>query len=302
METTTTMNTTPETETKVETKAPQTAEEWKADASRKLLALELAVDEYKAVVNTKDYDAIKDKLGRVNLALAGYNGSYKMAVYAELAESENPMKAAVEYGYLKCKRVKEVVDRDTGMIGVEINDATVDKRNVLNLIEFTRFTTVKFNNASWPFACNEFARVISMDTMAEHTMSAEEQKEFNEAYAEKKESGQLVLKSVEKMKAGATVSNNDLITDIQSIFDAILMIPVENKKGETVNAIKATSHELKFIMNRKSGAGKNARDTHVMGGTEMTQAIMNMMWNIASHVDEKGEHDYHADYTFSFGK
>lgn len=53
METTTTMNTTPETETKVETKAPQTAEEWKADASRKLLALELAVDEYKAVVNTK---------------------------------------------------------------------------------------------------------------------------------------------------------------------------------------------------------------------------------------------------------
>lgn len=58
----------------------------------------------------------------------------------------------------------------------------------------------------------------------------------------------------------------------------------------------------KFIMNRKSGAGKNARDTHVMGGTEMTQAIMNMMWNIASHVDEKGEHDYHADYTFSFGK
>ena len=39
MEAITTMNTTPETEPKVETKAPQTAEEWKADASRKLLAL-----------------------------------------------------------------------------------------------------------------------------------------------------------------------------------------------------------------------------------------------------------------------
>lgn len=48
----------------------------------------------------------------------------------------------------------------------------------------------------------------------------------------RRKAGQLVLKSVEKMKAGATVSNNDLITDIQSIFDAILMIPVENKKGE----------------------------------------------------------------------
>lgn len=298
MENNATMNTTPE----VEVKAPQTAAEWKDDASKKLAALELAVDEYKTVVNTKDYDAIKDKLGRVNMALAAYNGSYKMAVYAELAENENPMKAAVEYGYLKCKRVKEIADRDTGMIGVEINDATVDKRNVLNLIEFTRFTTVKFNNASWPMACNELARIISTDTMAEHTMSAEEQKEFNEAYAEKKESGQLVLKSAEKMKAGATVSNNDLIADIQTIFDAILMIPVTNKKGETVNAIKATSHELKFIMNRKSGNGKNARDTHVMGGTEMTQAVMNMMWNIASHVDEKGEHDYRADYTFSFGK
>lgn len=298
MENTNTMNTTPE----VEVKTPKTAAEWKDDATKKLAALELAVDEYKAVVNTKDYDAIKDKLGRVNLALAAYNGSYKMAVYAELAENENPMKAAVEYGYLKCKRVKEIADRDTGMIGVEINDATVDKRNVLNLIEFTRFTTVKFNNASWPLACNEFARIISIDTMADHTMSAEEQKEFNEAYAEKKESGQLVLKSAEKLKAGATFSNNDLIVDIQTIFDAILMIPITNKKGETVNAIKATSHELKFIMNRKSGNGKNARDTHVMGGTEMTQAIMNMMWNIASHVNEKGEHDYHADYTFSFGK
>lgn len=285
-----------------ETKTPQTAKEWLDDSIQKLAALELAVDDYKAVINTRDYDAIKENLGKVNMALSAYNGSYKMSVYAQLAESPNPMKAAVEYGYLKCKRVKEVVDRDTGMVGVEINDTTVDKRNVLNLLEFTRFTTAKFNNASWPFACNELARIISADTMEGHTLSTEEQKEFNEAYAEKKESGQLVLKSVEKVKAGATVSNGDLITDIQSIFDAILMIPIKNKEGETVNAIKATSHELKFIMNRKSGAGKNARDTHVMGGTEMTQAIMNMMWNIASHVDNKGEHDYRADYTFSFGK
>lgn len=295
-----TMNTTNTVETEV--KVPQTAEEWKADASAKLSALEMAVDEYKVVVNSKDYDAIKDKLARVNLALAAYNGSYKMAVFFELNESENPMKAAVEYGYLKCKRVKEIADRDTGMIGVEIVDATVDKRNVLNLIDFARFTTAKFNNASWPYACNELARVLSMDTMAEHTMTAEEQKEFNEAYAEKKESGQLVLKSVEKMKANATVSNNDLITDIQAIFDAILVIPMTNKNGETVNAIKATSHELKYVLNRKSGAGKNARDTHVMGGTEMTQAVMNMMWNIASHVNENGDHDYRANYTYSFGK
>ena len=135
-----------------------------------------------------------------------------------------------------------------------------------------------------------------------HTMTAEEQKEFNEAYAEKKESGQLVLKSIEKMKANATISNNDLITDIQTIFDAILVIPMANKSGETVNAIKATSHELKYVLNRKSSAGKNARDTHVMGGTEMTQAIMNMMWNIASHVNENGDHDYRANYTYSFGK
>lgn len=299
---TVTTNTTPETKTATEVKAPQTAAEWKVDADNKLKVLEIAVDEYKTVVNTKDYDAIKDKLGRVNVALAAYNGAYKMAVFAELAETENPMKSAVEYGYLKCKRVKEVVDRDTGVIGVEINDATVDKRNVLNLIDFTRFTTAKFNNASWPNSCNELARVISTDTMADHVMSAEEQKEFNEAYAEKKESGQLVLKSIEKMNAKAAISNSDLIADIQSIFDAILIIPITNKKGETVNAIKATSHELKYIMNRKSGNGKNARDTHVMGGTEMCQAIMNMMWNIASHVDEKGEHDYHANYTYSFGK
>lgn len=302
MESTKTMNTTNNAATAESKNTPQTAAEWTADAKAKLVVLEKAVDEYKAVVNGKDYDTIKDKLGRVNMALAAYNGSYKMSVFFELAENENPMKAAVEYGYLKCKRVKESVDRDTGIIGVEINDAIVDKRNVLNLLDFTRFTTAKFVNASWPIACNELARVLSSDTMADHTMTAEEQKEFNEAYAEKKESGQLVLKSVEKMKAGATVSNSDLITDIQAIFDAILVIPTTNKAGATVNAIKATSHELKYILNRKSGNGKNASDTHVMGGTEMVQAIMNMMWNIASHVDKDGKHDYHANYTFSFGK
>lgn len=83
METTTTMNTTPETETKVETKAPQTAEEWKADASRKLLALELAVDEYKAVVNTKDYDAIKDKYTLIAENWGGQNSIYDVRVNRE---------------------------------------------------------------------------------------------------------------------------------------------------------------------------------------------------------------------------
>lgn len=298
------MNTMPaNATTTAEVKAPQTAAEWLADANTKLKAFEIAVDEYKLVVNSKDFDAIKDRMGRMTMAENAYNGAYKMAVFAQLAEQENPMKAAVEYGYLKCKRTKETIDRDTGMIGVEIIDAVVDKRNVLNLLDFARFTTAKFNNASWTFACSELARVLAVaDTMTDHIMSQEEQKAFNEAYDEKTADGQLVLKSVEKLKAKAAISNNDYITDIQSIFDAILIIPVKNKKGETVNAIKATSHELKYIMQRKSGHGKNARDTHVMGANELALYIMNMMWNIATHVNEKGEHDYHADYTYSFGK
>lgn len=203
-------------------------------------------------------------------AMDKYNGELAKQTYIKWAETGNAIETAIRTYWLPdAKRVTYKTDEDTNYTTVEISDAKIP----VNLPTMhTVLGEDKFASANWFDRCQKLAFIVANalnknlgDSPAFQYVVTEAARAFNFSEDAKPDSVSSMCKA------------------LQNVADAILFIPVEDKKGNTVNQIKMDSRAWHFISNAMTREGKGIGAIEVVGTAKMSDLVMQAMNRIITN-------------------
>lgn len=199
--------------------------------------------------------------------LDAFNQEKTKAVYAEWAAGENPIETAIRALYIPgLKKVKVAPDKKTGIYHATISDANVK----ISLIDMQmQCGAYLFHDARW---CDYAQKLAYLTANA-----------VDESLGHCKDFQYIIDRSAQLFDFAVNAdpkSNKSMVKAIQFVVNAILYIPVQDKNGVEVNALKATNKEWAYIRESITRQGKNAGEVEIGSYAKMVELITDAMYII----------------------
>ena len=233
----------------------KTSAEIKLDAETILRDLNIALNEDAPF---SDITAKRDEL-RKTIAL--FNKQARLETFKLLRAKANPMMAAIEEMVYATMTLKEDKDKDSGLTiayRLEAGQAYID------LLDFEKFCDGKqiASNTAWKYMIEKLNFRLALRIAKE---IGDDPRIVEKRYHITSEAMGIDL-------ADNPTSNTKLLKALQGIVDAILY---EDNDGK--NKYRATSHDVQFLLNTLTGAGKEAHGVRYANVSTARNLVMRIM-------------------------
>lgn len=218
----------------------RTVAEIKADAESNLTKLNGFVEE-------NDFEGVTTSTAKLNDLVKELNGALTHYSYVAMSQTENPLKTAIELRHVERVKLTPIKDKDSGKVTEYTLDKTAGKINFFDFADFCKQRKVSCGTSkTWTIEVEKFNLLLAM----------REAKELTKLPLAMRDIGYVkTLKS--KIELGETpTSNTKVLAALQTVVDSMLYIPQADSKGVEHNAIKVSSHDLKYITSCFTKRGK----------------------------------------------
>lgn len=251
----------------MKTNITKTSAELKLDAEAVQLSLNTALNEDSYSDITKKRDELKKKVGE-------YNQKTKLENFAILRSAEKPMLAAIEKLTYGTMTIKEEKDKESGITikyKLEAGSAYID------LLEFESFCEGKTiaANTAWKYKLEKYNYIMALRIA----------KDIGDDYKVVEKRYHISQEAMNIDKDNKPISNTQMLKGLQAIIDAIIY---EDKNG--TNCYKATSHDVAFLINTLTTAGKTAHGVRYANASTTRNLIARMLNRIVEDGSYKLEY------------
>ena len=197
-------------------------------------------------------------------AEAAYAEAKCVEVFGELAQSENPVKAAVAmHSYLV---VSHRVKREDGSItGFEIVEDKVRQIDLVKFCEHIKAPTM------WKYAVQKFNQLLALRTANELKMTKAQIKKICDSFYMDRLARQVEMR-------GTPDSNTAICKQLQQVFDAVLF--EDNGKGK--NIYRVNNHDVAYLLMCYSKRGKKVLSVAVAKHAYMHRLVLDVMHRVVT--------------------
>lgn len=254
-------------------------------------AAKKAALEYNEAARTDSVRALAQAKADGEKAVDALNTYIVEKMYEEFLAAENPMLAAVRKGVYNARTFKITQGKKGG-----VSTASIGKKLVsIDLTDFEdsadRMVSI---NGQWRYWCEGFRKLLVQRLAYDFMKEGEDKAKFDEAWKAKASSMGLSADGEDFYNAAETpadpISYTQLGKQLQRIVDAIVWVPMKDKKGNEVNSFKVTSQDVKYIcalVNKESNV--NSVGIKVVATSQViakiTRAIHRMVNNLEYDVE-----------------
>ncbi len=213
----------------------RTVAEIKTDADSDLIKLNESVE-------NNDFEGVTSFTADLTEHVKELNGALTHYSFVSMSQTENPLMTAIEMRHVKRYKVSAIKEDDI-ITGYKLEEGT----GVLNFLDFAKFCKdrkITCGTGNWVVELQRFAILLTLHELGDLTTAKKSSKmlKVTETGYAKKILADFASKSKDE------VSKTDLTKELQNVIDAMVYIPVLDKKGEEVNQVKASSRSASFIV------------------------------------------------------
>lgn len=209
------------------------------------------------------------KTARIEQELKDAEAAYAevkcVEVFRELAQSENPVKAAVTmHSYLV---VSHRAKREEGSVtGFEIVEDKVRQIDLVRFCEFCKLPT------SWKYAVEKFNQLLAMRTATELKMTKAQIKKICDSF--------YMNDLARKVEMGDTPDSNTAICkQLQQVVDGVLF--EDNGKGK--NVFRVNNHDVAYLLMCYTKRGKKTLSVAVAKNSYIHRLVLDVMHRIVTN-------------------
>lgn len=197
-------------------------------------------------------------------AEAAYAEAKCVEVFGELAQSENPVKAAVAmHSYLV---VSHRAKREEGSItGFEIVEDKVRQIDLVKFCEYIKAPTM------WKYSVEKFNQLLALRTATELKMTKAQIKKICDSFYMNDLSRQVEM-------GGTPDSNTAICKQLQMVVDAILF--EDNGKGKNVHRVN--NHDVAYLLMCYTKRGKKVLSVAVAKNAYIHRLVLDVMHRIVT--------------------
>lgn len=214
----------------------------------------------------KPQKAIKNLQKIAKDAEKAYNAEVERLQYRAWNEEGNPVEIAIRERYVRNGKKVSYKATDTGRYYQEISDCTF-------LVDLLTMETVlgveKFHAENW------FTKVSKLAVLLANAKNKQLSNDPTFQY--------LVDEAVDEFNFAEDVdvtSNASAVKALQQTVDAILFLPIKNKKGVEVNRIKVDSRAWVYIQDCMTKQAKDPGDLGISDTGKMCELVTHAMYCI----------------------
>lgn len=197
-------------------------------------------------------------------AEAAYAEAKCVEVFGELAQSENPIKAAVAmHSYLVVSH--RVMREEGSVVGFEIVEDKVRQIDLVKFCEFCKFPT------NWKYSVEKFNQLLALRTATELKMTKAQIKKICDSFYMSDLARQVEM-------GGTPDSNTAICKQLQQVFDAILF--EDNGKGK--NVYKVNNHDVAYLLMCYTKRGKKVLSVAVAKNAYIHRLVLDVMHRVVT--------------------
>lgn len=226
--------------------------------------------------NTAMFEKKLDIAANANATLENIEKDYlaqaQLETFAECAEAEKPMLAAIEKFSFQIVRHVDKTNKESDLITREI----VMKDRQIDLLRFEEYCTKTgkdsiANDPMWKFMVQRFNQLLCLRAARELKIDP---KAIADSY--------FLAEKAKEIEMGKTPdSNTQILKQLQSCIDAIIF----EDDGKGKNAYKADSHDVAYLLMTYTRKGKNALAVATANHSTIRNQITAICYRIVTKAD-----------------
>ena len=222
------------------------------------------IGEYNEALKENDFSKATRIEQELREAETAYAEAKCVDVFSELAQSENPVKAAIAmHSYLV---VSHKVKREEGVItGFEIIEDKVRQIDLVKFCEFCKMPTL------WKYSVEKFNQLLALRTANELKMTKAQIKKICDSFYMSDLARQVEM-------GGTPDSNTAICKQLQQVFDAILF--EDNGKGK--NVYKVNNHDVAYLLMCYTKRGKKVLSVAVAKNAYIHRLVLDVMHRVVT--------------------
>lgn len=222
------------------------------------------IGEYNEALKENDLSKATKIEQELKEAETAYADAKRVEVFDKLAQSENPVKAAITmHSYLV---VSHKVKRENGVVtGFEIVEDKVCQIDLVKFCEFCKMPT------SWKYAVERFNQLLALRTANELKMTKAQIKKICDSFYMSSLARQVEM-------GGTPDSNTAICKQLQQVFDAILF--EDNGKGK--NVYRVNNHDVAYLLMCYTKRGKKVLSVAVAKNAYMHRLVLDVMHRVVT--------------------